>query len=207
MNRTNRKFSLYVGGIDEWEIMRLEILLVFFSRVKLSESDSEIVVKKFTHNSPPNELVDSSPSSMMRMMRRSNIAIRIPPIDSDLQTLIKSIDGTRRQTSDAELSGNRDARTTKDDPNHTHVMESGDEKDVVIKLYKPKMAGSQQRRRSSSSGSGSIESIHGVRVRCSLNNIVTFIRLLVNHLFFSFSFSVYRNYRSPNCVESDAKKL
>lgn len=124
--------------------------------MKLSESDSDVVVKEFTRKSPP----DHSAQSPVKMSKRSNIPIRIPPIESDLQALIKSVDDAQRGNG-MESTGGRDGPTMNNGVDKRLTMDSGDEKDVVIKLYNPDVIPVPLSR---SSSFGSIAAIQSVSI-------------------------------------------
>lgn len=109
-------------------------------RLKLSDSDSEVVIKEFIRDSPPNNPAQSP----MKMVKRSNIPIRIPPLDNDLQALIKSVDDAQKVNGMESMGVGNGIETTATNGNNPLKVDSGDEKDVVIKLYNP------QRSRSSS---------------------------------------------------------
>lgn len=130
----------------------------YICRLRLSESDSEVVVKEFIRKDLRPKHAVKNP---VRIAKRLNIPIRIPPIETDLQALIKPVDDTQ------EIIGteSNDAvhRTETAPNNYVQPLEvgSGDEKDVVIKLYNTESVPTQRRR---SSSLGSVEGIRNVRI-------------------------------------------
>lgn len=137
---------------------------IFIFSLKVSESDSDVVVKEFARNSPPNHPLDSQ--SPLKFAKRSNIPIRVPPIESDLQALIKSVDGAEQKTNAVESTGggNRSETATRNEEKPS----SGDEKDVVIKLYNPEMVPAQRRR---SSSVDSVKAIQNVSIALSGDSV------------------------------------
>lgn len=100
-------------------------------RLKLSDSDSEVIVKEFTRDSPPNHPTQSP----VKIAKRSNIPIRIPSIETDLQALIKSVDDASKFNGTKSIGADKRIDTHATNGNNPLKMDSGDEKDVVIKLY------------------------------------------------------------------------
>lgn len=102
------------------------------------------------------------------MTKRSNIPIRILPIETDLQALIKSIDDDAQKINGTESTGvdHQIIETTTNNDGYPSKVDSCDEKDVIIKLYNPEVNATQRRRRSSSLGS--IEAIQNVSI-CDIN--------------------------------------
>lgn len=93
------------------------------------------------------------------MSKRSNIPIRIPPIETDLQALIKSVDDAQRGTQGTESTGGRDGPTMNNGEEKRLTVDSGDEKDVIIKLYDPDVVPVQLSRSSSFGSHAAIQSV------------------------------------------------
>lgn len=111
-------------------------------------------MKEFTRNLRPVH-------SAVGITRRLNIPIRIPPIETNLQALIKSVDDAHK-TNGTESSGvGRRIEMAANNYEHPLEVDTGDEKDVVIKIYNPEVVPKQRRR---SSSLGSVEDIRNVRI-------------------------------------------
>lgn len=134
-----------------------ETTCIFRLRLRLSESDSEVVVKEFIHNLRPKHAVKIP----FRIAKRLNIPIRIPPIETDLQALIKSVDDTQKINGTESNGAGHRIETAPNNYDQPLKVDSGDEKDVVVKLYNTESVPSQRRR---SSSLGSVEVIRNVRI-------------------------------------------